>query len=225
MKLLVYIFLFLFVKVSFAQKQDSVLLNEYDLGKSKPETFTVVEEMPEFPGGAMEMMRFIQKNINYPLSAKENGWGGKVFLKFIVRADGLIDSVFVLKSTGYKIIDDEGIKVVKSMPKWKPGMQNGKPVSVYFNLPINFELRDERQSDKLYNSALKDFENGKYSEAKNKYKQAYALNSRNSDALYNLGIVCYKLNQKDSACVYWNEMKTKFHTNDTDVLIKKYCTN
>lgn len=107
-----------------------------------PEIFTVVEEMPEFPGGAMEMMKYIQKNIQYPQMAKEAGLSGKCFLKFVVNGNGNITDVTVLKGVpGCQECDREAIRVVKSMPNWKAGKQNGRSVNVFFNLPINFQLR------------------------------------------------------------------------------------
>ena len=107
-----------------------------------PEIFTVVEEMPEFPGGAMEMMKYIQKNIQYPQMAKEAGLSGKCFLKFVVNGSGNITDVQVLKGVpGCGECDREAIRVVKSMPNWKAGKQNGRSVSVFFNLPINFQLK------------------------------------------------------------------------------------
>jgi protein TonB len=107
-----------------------------------PEIFTVVEEMPEFPGGPMEMMKYIQKNIQYPQMAKEAGLSGKCFLKFVVNGNGNITDVQVLKGVpGCQECDREAIRVVKSMPNWKAGKQNGRSVPVFFNLPINFQLR------------------------------------------------------------------------------------
>jgi len=107
-----------------------------------PEIFTVVEEMPEFPGGAAEMMKYIQKNVQYPQMAKEAGLSGKCFLKFVVNGSGNISDVQVLRGVpGCGECDREAIRVVKSMPNWKPGKQNGRTVPVFFNLPINFQLR------------------------------------------------------------------------------------
>lgn len=118
----------------------------YNLKLSMPdsikETFAKVEEMPEFPGGAIEMMKFIQKNIKYPTSLNDSGIKGKCYLRFIVGADGNIYNVEVLKGVNMcPECDSEAVRVVKSMPKWKPGSQNGHSVSVFFNLPINFERR------------------------------------------------------------------------------------
>jgi len=107
-----------------------------------PEIFTVVEEMPEFPGGTAEMMKYIQKNIQYPAMAREAGISGKCFLKFVVGGDGSISDVQILKSVaGCPECDKEAMRVVKSMPKWKAGKQNGRAVSVFFNLPINFTIK------------------------------------------------------------------------------------
>lgn len=107
-----------------------------------PEIFTVVQEMPEFPGGQLEMMKYIQKNIVYPPSAREAGIGGKCFLRFVVNEDGKISGVEILKGVpGCPECDKEAIRVIKSMPSWKPGKQNGKEVKVYFQLPVNFVIK------------------------------------------------------------------------------------
>lgn len=111
-------------------------------GEKAPEIFTVVEEMPEFPGGPMEMMKYIQKNIQYPAMAREAGISGKCFLKFVVNGDGTISDSQILKGVpGCPECDKEAMRVVKSMPKWKAGKQNGRSVPVYFNLPINFTIK------------------------------------------------------------------------------------
>lgn len=105
------------------------------------EIYNIVDYMPEFPGGSMEMMKFIQKNIVYPKNAREKNISGKLFLKYIINADGTISDIKILKGvSGCPECDEEGVRVVKLMPKWKPGMQAGKPVPVYWNLPINFTL-------------------------------------------------------------------------------------
>ncbi len=107
-----------------------------------PEIFTVVEQMPEFPGGAQEMMKYIQKNVHYPEIEKEANISGKCFIKFVVETDGSISNVEVLKGVaGGPGCDKEAVRVVKSMPKWNIGKQNGRPVRVYFNVPIIFRLQ------------------------------------------------------------------------------------
>ena len=110
--------------------------------ETKDEIFTVVEQMPGFLGGDAELMKFIQKNIIYPAVEKEAGISGTAYITFVVDKDGKIQDVKILKGvSGGPNCDKEAMRVVKSMPPWKPGKQNGRPVSVQFNLPIHFVLR------------------------------------------------------------------------------------
>ena len=101
--------------------------------------FTVVEQQPEFQGGASEMYKYLSKNIKYPSAASRANVSGRVFMSFVVNVDGSITDVSVLKGLGFGC-DEEAIRVVKAMPKWKPGKQSGRAVRVKFNLPINFQL-------------------------------------------------------------------------------------
>ncbi len=102
--------------------------------------FTVVESMPEFPGGMQELYTFLGNNIKYPVMAKESGIQGKVYVTFVVEVDGSITDVRVLRGIGGGC-DEEAIRVVQSMPKWTPGKQRGKPVRVQYNLPVRFTLQ------------------------------------------------------------------------------------
>ena len=104
------------------------------------EIFTIVEEQPSFPGGEAALMEFLGKNISYPPMAKESGIQGTVFVTFVVEPDGSVSNVKTLRGIGGGC-DEEAIRVVKNMPKWKPGKQRGKPVRVQFNLPIRFILQ------------------------------------------------------------------------------------
>ena len=104
------------------------------------EIFTVVESMPEFPGGAGKMMEFIARNIKYPPMARESGIQGRVFVNFVVEPDGSVSNVRVLRGIGGGC-DEEAIRVVEAMPKWTPGRQRGKAVRVSFNLPVRFTLQ------------------------------------------------------------------------------------
>ncbi|CAG5071695.1 hypothetical protein DYBT9623_03686 [Dyadobacter sp. CECT 9623] len=101
--------------------------------------FTVVEQQPEFPGGTTEMYKYLSKNIKYPSAASRANVSGRVFMSFVVNTDGSIQDVSVLKGLGFGC-DEEAIRVVKAMPKWKPGKQSGRAVRVKYNLPINFQL-------------------------------------------------------------------------------------
>ena len=101
--------------------------------------YEAVEQMPTFPGGETELMKFIRDNLKYPVIAQENGIQGRVILRFVVSKTGAIDNVTVLRSLD-PTCDKEAIRVVKSMPKWIPGKQNGNNVPVYFTLPVVFKL-------------------------------------------------------------------------------------
>ena len=104
------------------------------------EIFKVVEEMPEFPGGAAKMMEYIQKNMKYPLMARESDIQGRVFVNFVVEPDGSISNVTVMRGIGGGC-DEEALRVVNSMPKWKPGKQRGSAVRCSFTVPIIFKLQ------------------------------------------------------------------------------------
>ena len=104
------------------------------------EIFTIVEEMPDFPGGTQKLADYLAKNIKYPQMARESGIQGRVFISFVVETDGSVSNVNVMRSLGGGC-DEEAVRVVKSMPKWKPGKQRGKPVRVSYILPVNFKLQ------------------------------------------------------------------------------------
>ncbi|MCQ2301339.1 MAG: TonB family protein [Bacteroidales bacterium] len=102
--------------------------------------FIIVENMPTFPGGEKKMLEYVAKNVKYPQLAKEVGTQGRVFVSFVVEKDGSITNVTILRGIGSGC-DEEAIRVVKSMPKWNPGLQCGRAVRVSCNLPINFKLQ------------------------------------------------------------------------------------
>lgn len=109
----------------------------------KPEPkkpFVNVEQMPSFPGGPTEMMKFIQRELKYPPAAQELGMQGRAIIRFVVSPTGAITDVEVMKGFD-KSCDAEAMRVVKAMPKWIPGKQNGREVSVYFTLPVVFRLQ------------------------------------------------------------------------------------
>jgi|SRR5688572_19776285 len=107
--------------------------------QSPDEIYTVTETMPEYPGGEEAMYSFIQKNVKYPSMAKETGIQGKVYVQFVIRKDGSVTNIEVIKGIGGGC-DEEAIRVVKLFPKWKPGEQGGKPVDVRMRLPFSFKL-------------------------------------------------------------------------------------
>lgn len=107
--------------------------------KKNDMVFDVVEVMPQFPGGQIAMLKYIMENMKYPEQAMKEGIQGRVAVRFIVEKDGSISDVKPILSV-HPLLNKEAIRVVKSMPKWTPGKQNGKPVRVRFNLPVMFKL-------------------------------------------------------------------------------------
>lgn len=105
------------------------------------EIFVVVEKQPEFPGGTTALMKFLGDNIKYPVIAQENGIQGRVICNFVVERDGSISDVQVVRGQDPSL-DKEAIRVIKTMPKWTPGQQRGKPVRVRFTLPVVFRLQN-----------------------------------------------------------------------------------
>lgn len=99
-----------------------------------------VEEEPEFEGGVENLYYYLNRNIKFPQAALEGECQGKVIVRFVVETDGSISNIEVTKDIGGGC-GEEAVRVIKEMPKWKPGKVNGKPVRVIFSLPISFELR------------------------------------------------------------------------------------
>ncbi|MDM8233169.1 energy transducer TonB [Phocaeicola barnesiae] len=102
--------------------------------------FQVVEEMPEYPGGMAECLKFLAKNIKYPPIAQENGVQGRVIVQFVVNRDGSIVDPVVMRSVD-PYLDKEALRVIMMMPKWKPGKQRGKAVRVKYTVPVTFKLQ------------------------------------------------------------------------------------
>lgn len=121
--------------------EDTEELVVSDTGKEEKqeEIINFPEVMPEFPGGTDALMSFLTKNIRYPEDAREMGIQGKVICKFVVEPNGEVTNISILRGV-HPSCDQEAIRVLKKMPVWKPGMQYGRKVRVYYNLPIVFRL-------------------------------------------------------------------------------------
>lgn len=107
--------------------------------EEEAQVFFIVENMPEFPGGDLELRKHISQNVSYPEIAKENGIQGRVFVQFVVNQKGKVEQVKVVRGVD-PALDKEAIRVITNLPSWKPGSQRGKPVRVSFTVPINFQL-------------------------------------------------------------------------------------
>ena len=136
-----------------APEPDSVEVEEWDTegfvepnfdevveDEDRPGVYMIVEQMPEFPGGDKSLFQFIADNTKYPADAKEKGIKGRVFVNFIVEPDGSVSDIRVLRGIGGGC-DEEAVRIVESMPKFKPGMQNGEAVRVSYTVPVNFKLQ------------------------------------------------------------------------------------
>ncbi len=124
---------FLFLGINTFAQQDSTAENQSD------EILTVVEVMPEFPGGQAELMRFISKNLIYPFVAMEKGIQGRVIVGFVVRPNGKITDIKIMRGVD-SALDAEAMRVIGLLPDWIPGTQEGKAVAVRYHLPITFRL-------------------------------------------------------------------------------------
>ena len=115
-------------------------MKKVESGDESETVLTYATEMPSFPGGDSQRLKFLSKNIRYPQQASENGVQGTVFVSFVVKKDGSLTDIKTLRGIGGGC-DEEAIRVVKKMPRWNPGYQNGKKVSVLFNMRIDFRLQ------------------------------------------------------------------------------------
>ena len=116
--------------------------NEQDVPMDDDEIMEVPEVAPEFPGGYDSLYAYIARNISYPAEAKKADIHGKVYVTFVVEKDGRITGERILRDIGGGC-GEEVLRVIRTMPNWKPGTQRGNPVRVQFNLPVSFELQDK----------------------------------------------------------------------------------
>lgn len=116
-----------------------VIKDSVDKRKLKQKVFKAIDQMPSFPGGLYYLMSYLSENIHYPLEAQKKGTQGRVVISFVVETDGQLSNFNVEQSVSQEL-DAEALRVVKNMPRWVPGKQEGKGVRVKYNVPINFRL-------------------------------------------------------------------------------------
>ncbi len=127
----------------FKAVQEQVVVKEPEPEvKKEEEIFVAVEQQAEFPGGQGALMKWLSQNVRYPETAQQNDVQGRVIVKFVVEKDGSIGTATILKGVD-KDLDREALRVVKKMPKWQPGKNNGVAVRSYFNLPVVFKLQNQ----------------------------------------------------------------------------------
>ena len=120
---------------------NSISTNNMQTKQSDKKIYKVVEEMPKFKGGDAKLMEFLMMNMKYPESAIKAKQQGRAVVGFVVGKDGTVSDVYIERSTGYDVLDNEAMRVVKSMPAWEPGKQKGKPVDVKYFVPITFRQK------------------------------------------------------------------------------------
>lgn len=125
--------------VSSVQATPTIILKPAGQSKSRDQVFTVVEEMPKFPGGEAKLLEFINKGIKYPVTAQEKGIQGRVIASFIVNKDGSVSDVEVVRGVD-PLLDTEAVRVISTFPNWEPGKQRGQAVDVKYTVPITFRL-------------------------------------------------------------------------------------
>lgn len=126
----------------FAQTRPDTISKSSNNKVNEPPVFLVVEDMPEYPGGNEAMFKFLAENIKYPLLARESAVQGTVYISFVITEKGEVTDIKVIRGVGTGL-DEEAVRVVKMMPRWKPGKQSGKEVRVQYTLPIRFSLSDD----------------------------------------------------------------------------------
>jgi TonB family protein len=195
----------------------------------------IVDKMPSFPGGEAKMMSFIQRNVHYPITDREMGIQGTSYITFVVEKDGLLTDIKVLRGVPCGAgLDFEAMRVIKAMPSWEPGTQNGRAVRVQFNLPMRFSLEGVpnydcnnaqqigKQVTEHYNAGVKYSENKQYEKAIFEFTEVIKLYPTDIDALYNRGVMYAKMEKNKEACKDWNKIKS-LGRSDADELINKYC--
>ncbi len=195
-------------------------------GHSSDVPYTIVEEMPEFSGGEKEMVSFIKSNLRYPEKAMKHQISGKVYVSFVVDEDGSIVNSRILRGIGGGC-DEEALRVVNSMPKWKPGRQGGRIVKVIYNLPIVFKIRTPEEINKearndLNNHGVELASHGKYEAAIQQFNSTLSLSESDTDAYVNRGNAKYKMGDTKNACSDWG---LAAYYGDKDIIesIEKNC--
>lgn len=219
--------LFCFYKLLSAQGNDST------------ELFKKVESVPEFPEGLKGLFNYLEKNKRYPEDAKKVGDAGVAIVKFIINNTGAVSRPVILQTSGNIELDKEAIRLVNTMPVWKPAILDGKAVSTYYTIPIKLgdnKKVEEKKNDQKRKAMMAAqegiilLEHNQYSTAKDKLKIAILNNYRDINSKFNLAVAYYKLNEVDSACYVWSELinddsLTEVDKDQASKNIKRYCIN
>jgi protein TonB len=199
-----------------------ILLSTNLFLQAQQPVFRYVEEFPEFPGGEDAMYGFIAKTAIYPTDAYQKSKQGKVFVEFIVEANGQLNEIKVVKGI-FPSLDSEAVRIIKAMPKWKPGKQNGEAVRVYNSIPIEFILGDETNDENIPKALMPVFllvNDQKMKEANEKLDELMEAQPSNLDFLSTKAIFYLQANRLDEAC----QMMTKVRALGDEIGYTSYTT-
>lgn len=220
------------------EKDSSVTIHKADgseetIRKSRfqkdDEIYTIVETAAEFPGGVPGMMKYISSTTKYPDGARKIGVGGKAFLKFVIDENGDVDKVEIIKSTGVPELDEEAMRVVRTMPKWKPAMMTGRTVKCYFNLPFSFTMPEPYLIINTNNTNEKYVQACKALLANNNEKalDLYGQDTGDIEAWYNMAVIYFNKKNKTDAKIYFENVKNNItdQKNQYYLLSSKFLAN
>lgn len=198
--------------------------------------------MPEFPGGVNQMRDFISSNTKYPAEALELNYSGRSYINFVIDTLGNIIEPKIIKSSGYKCLDDEAIRIVRSMPKWTPGNDSLTKVKVSMNLPISFnnlgmingvapktklppeDQAKHEQAMKFWNEGHKLEQQGNFKGAQEAFAKSLGIEPQNKYALFDKGKMHMVLGEKDKACETWNKMiQYDIRKQEAEEFLQTYC--
>lgn len=184
--------------------------------------YTKVQEMPEFPGGHKGIIEYFENKLKYPALAKEKKVTGSVLVRFIIDTTGMVRKSWVVRGIGFGC-DEEAMRLINSMPRWIPGKDSGKVVSLYYNLPVKFALKNNVVSDAAaFKQGMMFMQKGEYTESIKSFTEALTINPKNSKSLLYRGGVYYKLKDSDNACNDWGRA-TELGNKEAANLSKKHC--
>jgi TonB family protein len=192
--------------------------------------YSVVEQMPEFPGGEEGLFQYLSR-VNYPIQARINGITGKVYITFVISKNGKVRNAKILRGLGFGC-DEAVLNLINGMPDWKPGKQNGSPVDVQFNLPVNFKISNGpptvssqpllTTNKENYNLGVESLNKGDTLKAIDYFTKAITSNATDIDALYNRGVLKFKTHDTLGACKDWSNAK-KLGDKESNKLFNKHC--
>ncbi len=191
--------------------------------------FTVVEQMPEFPGGEEELFKYLCQ-VKYPREARNNGITGKVYVTFVISKEGKVQDAKILRGLGNGL-DEAVLSLINGMPDWTPGKQNNIPVNVQFTLPVSFKISEgpsnpsrplQTTNKENYNIGVESLNKGDTLKAIDYFTKAITSNATDIDALYNRGVLKFKTHDTLGACNDWRNAK-KLGDTESNKLFIKHC--